>query len=671
MSPRPLLVALITALTLAPCAAWARPRVLPPPAELRETTGRFVLPEAITIAVTSSRDEDSFAAQVLARELGRWGRPNVNILRGSGAAGATIELGASPGRGGLGAEGYELSVTPARVVVRAGSAAGVFYGVQTLCQLIEREGVPCVEIRDQPSLVWRGVLEDLSRGPVPTVSTLEQRIEMLAELKINLYAIHLEDVVDYPGHALVTRPGGSLSLEDLQRLGVHARRHHVTLMPVQQTLGHMGAWLEHERYRSLESAPGSRTLAPESAATNALLGPLLTTLAAHTPGAFVHVGADEAQLTGSDAPAGAKGVAGASLVRFITRQHDVLAAAGKRTMVWGDGLLAADAPVASLPEDVVVATWKYELADDYSPQIEPFRRARRPFIVCPGAWNWRRVFPDVGSALLNIRRFTQQGRTAGAIGQMTCTWGDGGEALFPLTWYPVAAGAMAAWSPAALDTAALRRDFDWWWLRADGSAAAEAVQHLSRVHALVWESTHLLAEPLLGWLDPAHPVNRGVLANLASAAPELRREMEQGVQRVADARARAGRRGEQLDALDFAARRILALADRASGAQQARAMYLEAQKASQPGGDRVRAGERLDAVRDLQSQQVDRALESRDAFARLWDREHQPAGRSRVIAQYDRDIARALDRLELFRMLRLLIVNGRPLPPAQEVGFDP
>jgi len=659
---------LLAALLGPPPVAAARPRILPPPLESRETAGRFVLPDTLTLALIGSREEDRFAARVLASELAAWGRTRVGI---TSSGDGDIVLGARPASSDLGDEGYELSVTPTRIAVRASSAAGVFHGVQTLRQAIERTGVPCMEVRDRPALAWRGVLEDLSRGPVPTVDALEERIEMLAELKLNLYAIYLENVVDYPGHALVTRRGGSLSLADLQHLGEHAQRHHVTLMPIQQTLGHMGAWLAHERYRPLAAAPGGQTLAPDAPATDAFLAPLLRQLAAHTPGPFVHIGADEADLTSASPPTAGAGVSGASLTGFVRRQHGVLAAAGKRTMVWGDGLLAADAPIASLPAEVVVATWKYELADDYGPQIEPFRRARRPFIVCPGAWNWRRVFPDVASSIANIRRFTQQGRAAGAIGQMTCTWGDGGEALFDLTWYPVAAGAMAAWSESGPDTAALRRDFDWWWLRADGTNAAQAVAHLAQVNPITWRGTRLLAEPLFTWLDPAHPVNRGVLANLAGEAPALRREIEQAIECVARARARAGRRADRLDALEFAGHRILGIADRATSTQQARADYLEAQRASQPGGDRERAGQKLDAVRDLQARNLDRLIETRDAFTRLWDRDHQIAGRSRVLAQYDRDIARWTDRLELFRMLRLLVVNGRPLPPAQDVGFDP
>lgn len=655
-------------LTLGSPPVQARPRVLPPPLELRAGSGRFALPDTLTISLASGRPEDRFAAETLAGELAAWGCERVGIMTGGGGA---IELGGAVSRSDLGDEGYELSVTTARIQVRASQAVGVFHGMQTLRQLVEPGGIPCVEIRDRPALRWRGVLEDLSRGPVPTLAALKQRVETLAELKLNLYAIYLENVIEYPEHALVTRVEGSLSLLELRELGEHARRFHIALVPVQQTLGHMGAWLAHSKYGSLAASPGAQTLDPASPATTQFLTPLLRQLAAHTVGPWVHIGADEARLTGPDATLGAEGVSGPALVAFIARQREVLVAADKRAMVWGDGLIAADAPLAKLPKDVVVTTWKYELSPDYSPQIEPFKRAGLPFVVCPGAWNWRRVFPDVDAAIANIRTFTQQGRAAGAIGQITCTWGDGGEALFPLTWYPVAAGAMAAWSETGPDTAALRRDFDHWFLRSQGDDAADAIAHLSRVNPIVWRSTNLLAEPLFTWLDPSHPVNRGVLERLSAASPELRREMELALDAIARARTRAGRRSDQLDHLEFAARRILGIADRASSTQQARAWYIEAQRASQPGGDRKLAGARLDAVRDLTAQNLDRLLETRDAFARLWDLDHQPAGRSRVLAHYERDVARWLDRLEMFRMLRLLVVNGRPLPPAQEVGFDP
>src|SRR5205814_10427994 len=105
--------------------------------------------------------------------------------------------------------------------------------------------------------------------------------------------------------------------------------------------------------------------------------------------------------------------------------------------------------------------WSYDVKPDYAPEIEPFRAAGVPFLVCPGAWNWRRLFPDLDAAYSNIRAFTSQGRAAGAAGQITCTWGDGGEALFPLAWYGVGCGAAAAWQATDVDSTGLRRTFDW------------------------------------------------------------------------------------------------------------------------------------------------------------------------------------------------------------------
>lgn len=664
----PVAILLIAIGSLGSRTVQASPRLLPPPLEVRGSQGRFELPDTLTISWLGTEEADRFPAEMLARELAAWGHSRVGIAQ---VRDAEIQLGLRSTRKDLGEEGYELSVSRTGIVVRAAGPAGVFHGVQTLRQLIEPAGLPAVEIIDRPSLSWRGVLEDLSRGPVPTVEAMERRIEMLAELKLNLYAIYLENGIEYPGHDLAARREGSLTLAELEHLGDYAIRHHMTLVPVQQTLGHMGAWLDHDRYRTLAMAPGSQTLDPEAPLTDAFLAPLLRQLAAHTPGSFVHIGADEADVTSGRVETSAPAMSGETLVRFIRRQHDVLAESGKRTIVWGDGLLTSNAPISTLPENVLIATWKYELADDYSPQIEPFRKAKRDFIVCPGAWNWRRMFPDINASLSNIRRFTHQGRAAGALGQITCTWGDGGEALFPLTWYSVAAGAMASWSPAVLDTAELHRTFDWWWLRADGSNAADAIAHLGNANPIFWRGTQLLAEPLFTWLDPIHPVNRGVLARLAGVAPELEREMEAAMASIGMARSRASRRREQLEPLEFASRRILGVAECALGAQQARIWYLDAQRASQPGGDPKLAASRIESLRGIYARQFESLVDTRDAFARVWDSEHMPAGRSRVTAQYDRSIARAIDRLELFRMLRLLLVNGRGLPPAQEVGFDP
>jgi hypothetical protein len=89
------LAALLLLLPAAP--ARSRPRVLPPPLELRERQGGFTWPEALSIGLVGSREEDAFAAEVLRGEFAAWGRPGVGIVRGRGATSAAIELGVAPG----------------------------------------------------------------------------------------------------------------------------------------------------------------------------------------------------------------------------------------------------------------------------------------------------------------------------------------------------------------------------------------------------------------------------------------------------------------------------------------------------------------------------------------------------------------------------------------------
>ncbi|MBX6755315.1 MAG: beta-N-acetylhexosaminidase, partial [Thermorudis peleae] len=82
----------------------------------------------------------------------------------------------------LPAEGYSLRITADRVTVTGADEAGLFYGVQTLCQLIQTQGgrLPALTIRDWPRLANRGVMLDVSRGKVPTRETLYRLIDYLA-----------------------------------------------------------------------------------------------------------------------------------------------------------------------------------------------------------------------------------------------------------------------------------------------------------------------------------------------------------------------------------------------------------------------------------------------------------------------------------------------------------
>ncbi len=117
----------------------------------------------------------------------------------------------SPGRGIIhfvldntikGVETYRLNVDPSGIVITASTPAGLFYGAQTLRQLlpaeVEQKGItapvelPCISIEDEPRFAYRGMMLDVSRhffGP----SEIKRIIDLLALQKINRFHWHLTD----------------------------------------------------------------------------------------------------------------------------------------------------------------------------------------------------------------------------------------------------------------------------------------------------------------------------------------------------------------------------------------------------------------------------------------------------------------------------------------------
>nr|MCE2803047.1 glycosyl hydrolase [Gemmatimonadota bacterium] len=99
------------------------------------------------------------------------------------------------------AEGYILVTTADGAHLIADSDAGVFYGLQTLKQLFAGAGdglrLHSVTIRDWPAMRWRGVHDDLSRGPVPTLDYQKRQIRLLAAYKVNVFSPYFEHTLAF------------------------------------------------------------------------------------------------------------------------------------------------------------------------------------------------------------------------------------------------------------------------------------------------------------------------------------------------------------------------------------------------------------------------------------------------------------------------------------------
>jgi N-acetyl-beta-hexosaminidase len=101
-------------------------------------------------------------------------------------------------------EAYSLTVRPNQVDLEVRSTTGLFYGAETACQLVEGYGegaeLPIAEIHDWPMLAYRGVMVDMSHGPLPTEEEVKRQLDFLAGWKANQYYFYSEASIDkeYP-----------------------------------------------------------------------------------------------------------------------------------------------------------------------------------------------------------------------------------------------------------------------------------------------------------------------------------------------------------------------------------------------------------------------------------------------------------------------------------------
>ncbi|MFN2595739.1 MAG: beta-N-acetylhexosaminidase [Pyrinomonadaceae bacterium] len=444
--------------------------VIPAPRELTAAGGRFEFTRDARVALADPRaDDDRFAAEDfiedaraaanLALKLaGR--RDRATILVGSldlSAIQSALRRAGVEVPPSLNEEGYVLVASPREIVVAGKSAAGTFYGLQTLKQLVRGEGdaafVPAVTIVDYPAMRWRGVFDDINRGPVPTLDYMKRQIRTEAAFKLNMHAFNMENIVRFESQPLLGPEGGALTPAEIRELVTYARRYHVELVPQQQTFGHLHKVLSLEKYAPLGELPYGDVLSPQQEGTYKLIADWYGELNELFPGRFFHVGEDEVgELSQgqSNEAVRAKGV-GEVYFGHLRRVAQILKPYNRRLMFWGDIALTHPDLIGSVPKDMIAMNWSYGAREDFRGRIKPFKDAGLEQFVCPGVQTWSQIFPNDDAAVKNIVNFVRDGQEAGALGMLNTEWDDDGESLFENAWYGVVLGAAASWQEGQLD----------------------------------------------------------------------------------------------------------------------------------------------------------------------------------------------------------------------------
>jgi hexosaminidase len=344
-----ILLVLVVTLFLSGCSAGSTSgkenvyAIIPAPVSIKEMPGNFTFSDRSKIILSAVNDENKLAAGLLASLVKNPTGLVLPVIQGNKAASGSVLM--SIDTTVANTEGYTLKVTPKSIVIKARSAVGFFYAVQTIRQLLPPEvekdsvinnltlKVPSCEIVDEPRFGYRGMHLDVGRHMFP-VGYIKRYIDMIALHKMNTFHWHLTEdqgwrieIKKYPrltevgafrketivGHA-GKKPavydgipyGGFYSQEDVKDIVAYAKSKFITIIPEIEMPGHSLAALA--AYPGLSCTGGpfevgkkwgviSDVFCAGKEETFRFLEDVLTEVIDLFPGKYIHIGGDECPKT--------------------------------------------------------------------------------------------------------------------------------------------------------------------------------------------------------------------------------------------------------------------------------------------------------------------------------------------------------------------------------------
>ncbi len=666
-------------------------QILPAPKTVEAGSGSFSIDKRVRVMLADAKSaDDRFAAQDFIDDVKATAGVSLSIGKGNsrrdiiiGQIGLpliaeALKRNSISAPAGLTDEGYIVLASPQQVIVAGKTAAGTFYGMQTLKQLVRGEGanafIPSVKIIDWPTMRWRGVSDDISRGPVPTVDYIKKQIRTEAYFKMNMHSFYMEHTFASATHPLIGPEGGSLTAAEIKELVAYAHNYHVELVPEQQTFGHLHKALRLEKYADLAETPYGDVLSPQQPGTYKLIGDWYKELSELFPGRFFHIGEDETFELGegqSRNEAQAKGV-GAVYFEHLNRVRDLLKPYNRKLMFWGDIALHHPDLIDQIPKDMIVMNWQYGARDDFWSSIKPFQDAGLQQFVCPGAQTWNQIFPNTEAAAKNIVNFVRDGQKAGAIGMMNTTWDDDGESLFEMAWYPIALGGAASWQEGALDRNQFDNNFAWSFFRTEANDLTAALLTIGKAGPSIGAG----ATDDLFWRDPFTPQFLNYARTNEDKIKQMRLSVEDAEQSLLQNEKFARRNQSTLAALRFAARRYDHLGRRYEVMKRFSDQYWDAYLNL---GDRAKARKLRyysGAIYNNLREMAEELSLLKEDYRRQWLAENRPYWLDSVLARYDqmtsiwlaksRQMDEALRKYEATSTLpnpEEFGMGARPMPP--------
>ena len=367
----------------------------------------------------------------------------------------------------LRAQAYELHLAAdGAVLIQSPGAAGLQYGLITLCHLLEASAagatLPPLRIIDRPAYRLRAVQIDLARQFYAPPDYLKKCIDRLADLKINTLWLYIENHFRAPGLEHLSPPR-SLTPAQARDLSRYAAERGIDLVPGANLSCHMEGYLRLERYADLTDGRMRSYPVMDRPEPLALMKRFADEMVKAFPSPNFHAGLDEYLFTGLN-PDAADAIAREGKARLFGRycreiiRH--LQRRGKTVWYWDDMVMGKNVyrpeglnddytkALALFPKDAVATHWYYWTNADgrHAPILERVRKAGRPFVMASGLRSWAFNCFNSGVALANAEYMARAGLPAGAFGYVCTQWESDRGNCFEPQWPLLAASAQQGWS---------------------------------------------------------------------------------------------------------------------------------------------------------------------------------------------------------------------------------
>ena len=392
-------------------------------------------------------------------------------------------------------DSYVVEISDELVVISGADEQGLFYGVQSLIQLLEDAKwndsvISGMLIEDWPDMGLRWVHYNYFFH-LDRYEYIKETIKKLAKYKINGIVFEFEDKFQYQSHPFLAAPN-NLTPDQVKELTQFAHQYHVDIVPLVQGFGHAGYLLKHEELKHLREDPEIyQSFCPLKEETYDFIFDLFGETIDATPGVkYFHIGGDEVNVMGKCSACKKKveeiGDLGLYLiwldkVREFMDKHDrtlvfwddmPLKQAGIYhttyhksepniydvdsvfNPIWKAGTAKLNGIINKFPEDGVFMRWNYRFGRDKGniKILEWYKENNFKAMVATAVIGDWPLVPQYDVMPAYIKSFVKLGAETGAMGELCTAWGDDSGNHFEVYWFGFLESSEYAWSSKTPET---------------------------------------------------------------------------------------------------------------------------------------------------------------------------------------------------------------------------